>query len=194
MMWTPVLNNLVVIGRVRAVPRRLGQGGGGTLDRDRDRGCSAGAPPPASSSRPSPSSPRCAPPASAGGPASTGAAADSTRPLRVGRLAGAAGPDQPGRVLGRDPAVHATASTPSSGTRGRRRIHARTTTPMLLWVVPQGIVTVSLVTALHAPDERGPPPTATSPAVRRDVSYALRLQRRGRRPRRLRAVRPRPAG
>lgn len=75
MMWTPVLNNVVVVAVFGLF---LVVSDGGTLTPARPP-CSAGAPPAASPSRPSRSCPRCAPPASAGGPASTGAAAASGR-------------------------------------------------------------------------------------------------------------------
>ncbi len=80
MMWTPVLNNVVVItvfGLYLALAMGGEEGGPAGTRSPRPRPpCSAGARPPGSPSRPSPSSPRCAPPVSAGGPASTGAAAD----------------------------------------------------------------------------------------------------------------------
>lgn len=73
MMWTPVLNNVVVIA-VFGLYLALSLGAGTPSHRPGPP-CSAGARPPVSPSRRSPSCRPCAPPASAGGPASTGAAA-----------------------------------------------------------------------------------------------------------------------
>ena len=75
MMWAPVLNNLVVMTVFGLYPPPWPWAAGTRSPRPRPP-CSAGARPPVSPSRHSPSSRRCARPASAGGPASTGAAAD----------------------------------------------------------------------------------------------------------------------
>lgn len=101
-------------------------------------------------------------------------------------MAGAARPHQPSRVLGDDEARHggrAQAETLAGGGGGGFGFAAYNNA-YLLWAVPHGIVTVSLVTAL-LPRMSGAAADGDLAGVRRDVSYGLRASAA--------AVVPRPA-